>query len=63
MSYILIKLFYSYEKANSSTNEQGNFTTDFMETKNFVNDYLDNMLSSGCYLSEPGYINLTNEVS
>ncbi|XP_018652463.1 putative inositol 1,4,5-trisphosphate receptor [Schistosoma mansoni] len=53
---------FNYEKANSSTNEQGNFTTDFMEIKNFVNDYLDNMLSSGCYLSEPGYINLTNEV-
>ncbi|VDP29752.1 unnamed protein product [Schistosoma curassoni] len=51
----------SYEQANSSTDKQENFTTDFMKIKNFVNDYLDNMLSNGCYLSEPGYINLTNE--
>ncbi|VDO54878.1 unnamed protein product [Schistosoma margrebowiei] len=51
----------SYEEANSSTDKQENFTTDFMKIKNFVNDYLDNMLSNGCYLSESGYINLTNE--
>lgn len=63
MSYIVFKLFYSYEQANSSTDKQENFTTDFMKIKNFVNDYLDNMLSNGCYLSEPGYINLTNEAS
>ncbi|CAH8570449.1 unnamed protein product [Schistosoma intercalatum] len=52
----------SYEEANSSTDKQENFTTNFMKIKNFVNDYLDNILSNGFYLSEPGYINLTNEV-
>ncbi|CAH8526115.1 unnamed protein product [Schistosoma turkestanicum] len=53
----------SYEKLNNATMKQTTFVMDFMKIKNFINDYLNDILSSGGDLSQPGYNNqLFNEV-
>ncbi|KAK4470965.1 hypothetical protein MN116_006470 [Schistosoma mekongi] len=52
----------NFEKANTSKVKHENLVSDFMKIKNFVNDYLDDMLSAGYYLSDPSYIILTSEI-
>ncbi|VDP99990.1 unnamed protein product [Trichobilharzia regenti] len=53
---------FTYEAASNHTVKQESIKYDFIPVMNFINEYLDDILVYGRYLTDPSYITLTYEV-
>ncbi|CAH8853343.1 unnamed protein product [Trichobilharzia szidati] len=53
---------FAYEAASNHTVKQESIKHDFIPVMNFINEYLDDILVYGRYLTDPSYITLTYEI-